>query len=361
MRGYTAEEKAWIWLDGIEKLTWRQKEKIAAPAGGPLSVLRGIEERKGELCKALSPEEYDLLKTTLQDKDYFPRVLAELEEKEIVCVTRASADYPELLSRIPAPPHVLYCKGNVGLLKKDKIAVVGSRKTLAWASRLGEEWTQELAKHFVIVTGLAEGGDAAAIRGAKESGNLVCVPAHGTDYVYPAVHTGIFKEVAQRGLVVTEHRPSVAPQKYFFPVRNRIIAGLCRGILVLSAGERSGACITANYGADYGRDVFAVPYAPNIASGKGCNALIKKGAYLADGVEDILSRYGIEEKKEEPPALDSAEEKIVTFLRENGEAHISKIAEAAALPVFAAGGTLSVLEMKGYIVRLGGNRFAAVR
>ena len=142
--------------------------------------------------------------------------------------------------------------------------------------------------------------------------------------------------------------------------RNRILAGLSEGVLVLSAGERSGALITASRALDYGRDVFALPYNPGISRGEGCNELIKKGAFLVTDAEDILSVYGMESAPRGEEALEGREGEIVSLLRANGEMHAAQIANLLGMKIFEATAMLSSLELKGYAVKSGGNKYSAV-
>lgn len=366
--GYTAAEKIVLWLDGFGELTYRQKQKILGFFPDPLEVVKGFLRHAEELCGILSEKQYDEMRKTLDSPDPIAPALNALKERGMFFVTLYSEDYPAALAETPAPPFVLYCKGNRGLLNTKCFAVVGSRGILPWAKSLGEEISSVLTEHFTIVTGLADGGDRAAIDGVlsgeNEEINLISVIAHGIDHVYPSVHAPLLREICRRGLVVSEYPPQIAPQKYYFPVRNRLIAGMSVGVLVLSAGARSGTSITAGYAADYGRDVFAIPYNPNIPSGEGCNKLLKTGAIVATEAEDILAVYGIEQAKREPdvpPSLEGEEKEIYDFISGAGGAHVEEIASACGKAAYELGGTLSALEVKGLIVRMGGNRFEAVR
>ncbi len=363
--GYTAEEKVIAWLDGFEGLTYRQKARILSLCPHAAAFVADLEGHREELLEIVPAETFASMRKALREENRLAALLSNLAEKDIFFVTIRSADYPECLRATPAPPLILYGRGDRALLQRAKFAVVGSRRTPAWAQALTREFAARLSEHFAIVTGIAEGGDVSAVRGVLERektgvANVVCVLAYGFDHVYPAAHADILKEVCRRGLALTEHRPSVAPQKFLFPVRNRIIAGLSRGVLVVSGGKKSGTAVTANYALDYGRDVFAFPYNPGISSGAGCNALLKSGAYPADCVEDILGHYGLRQEERAAPALGAEEEKLLRVLAERGEAHIEELARLTEIPAYLAGGILSGLEVKGMVVRAGGNRYASV-
>ena len=288
-------------------------------------------------------------------------VVARLERRNCFAVTLLSADYPAALAAIPDPPLVLFCAGRRELLGARKFCIVGSRLLPAWAAKAGKNIAQELSARFVIVTGIAEGGDRAAIDGALPAGNLISVLPCGLDVDYPAAHAALKREIAGRGLVVTEYPFGTRAQKYSFHARNRILAGLSEGVLVLAAGEKSGTLITANAALSYGRDVFALPHNAGAAQGAGCNELIKQGAYLCTDAGDVLEAYGMPRTARREPALTPAEEKLLGALRQRGEAHAAVLAQLAGVPVWEAQATLAALELKGLIARSGGNQYAALK
>lgn len=361
--GYTAVEKTLLWLDGFREITYRQKQKILSVLSDPVDLIRRFSDYAEILSSVLPQERYEEMKASLFSSDPLAPLLDGLQSRDMFFVTPWSADYPVLLRETTVPPLVLYCKGNRKLLQSRCFSAVGSRKILPWAKSLAGETAFRLSEEFTVVTGIADGGDRAVIdgvfRSVSEQLNLISVVAHGMDYVYPAGHASLLREIARRGLVISEYPPDTPPQKYYFPVRNRIIAGMGKGVLVASAGKRSGAAITAGYAVEYGRDVFAFPYNPNVPSGEGCNELIKAGAMLVTGAEDIFSAYGIQ-IKEEPKGketLRGEEREIYGFICESGGAHVEEIAAHCGKPAYELGGVLSSLEVKGLVVRMGGNRY----
>ncbi len=284
-----------------------------------------------------------------------------LEKADCFAITIDSDDYPESLKAIPLPPLVLYGKGNRALLKKRKFCIVGSRVTPAWAEKQAKLFSEELSKHFAIVTGFAEGGDRAAIDGAIKSGNLICVLPLGLDLCYPAGHASLKTQVAKRGLLLSEYPLGTRLQKHHFYARNSILAGLSEGVLIVSGRvKRSGALITANRANEYGRDVFAFPYSLGVEAGGGCNELIKEGSFLATDVSDVFFRYGIKLEERAPQTLSKEEEILYRLLREGGELHVTQLAEKSGLPVYEIAAHLSSLEMKNLAVKAGGNRYSAV-
>ena len=286
--------------------------------------------------------------------------VARMEEAGIFAVTLLSADYPAALAAIPDPPPVLYGMGNRALLQRRKFCIVGSRILPAWAEKTGRTIAEALSKQFAVVTGFAEGGDRAAIDGAIASGSLICVLPTGVDIAYPAAHTALRREVAKRGLLLSEAAPGAKAQKFSFYARNRILAGLSEGVLVLAAGERSGTLITAHRALDYGREVFALPHNVGAAQGVGCNEMIKAGAWLCTSAKDVFAAFGMETEESPAAALSDREQRLLSVLRETGGQHIAVLAERAGIPVFEASAVLSSLEMKGFAVRAGGNRYSPV-
>ena len=200
-------------------------------------------------------------------------------------------DYPPLLRRISSPPLALFAQGDAALLWRPVVAVVGSRA----ATEGGREhaWTFALAlarAGFVVGSGLASGVDAAAHRAALSlgPGHTVAVLGSGPDLAYPASHRSLLAQVGAEGCVVTEHLPGVQARREFFPSRNRILAGLSLGTVVVEAGERSGALITARQAADAGREVFALPGSIRNPLARGCHRLIRDGATLVESPSEVV-------------------------------------------------------------------------
>ncbi|MDE5896307.1 MAG: DNA-protecting protein DprA, partial [Clostridia bacterium] len=289
-------------------------------------------------------------------------ILADLKAKDRFVIFPGDQDYPhEEFRFLSAPPIVLFGEGNRALMKTEKFCIVGSRILPPWAEKKGRAIAESVARRFTVVTGLAEGGDSAAIAGAIGSGKLISVLPSGLDNCYPAAHTALKERVKESGLVLSEYPLKEKAKRYSFHARNRLLAALAnRGTLVLAAGERSGTLITAHAALEYGREVFALPYNVGAAQGEGCNELIKTGAHLTTGAEDIFSLYGIELRTEPKQDLPPEEEKVLGVLREAGELHVSEIAERAGMRIYEAAAVLSALEIKNLAVKSGGNRYGAV-
>lgn len=320
-----------------------------------------LEKIERGLIKSLPAGVYNKLKAQFNDGGFRASVLDNLDKKGITCVTRYSEYYPPLLKQTADPPLVLYCKGKVELLKTKCFAVVGSRrcpqKTVADTKKIAGE----LSQIFTVVSGVAEGGDTAAVEGALNKGNVICVLAYGFDYVYPAMNAHLIKRVERGGLLITEYPPDVPPKSYQFPVRNRIIAGMSLGTLVVSAAKKSGALITADVAHQCDREIFAFPHSLGMPSGEGCNALIKEGARLTENILDILSVFGLDLTLPKEQELTGDELAAYTLLCEEGELFLPVLAEKLGKQVYQLLPVISKLELKGKVVRLGGNVFSAIK
>ena len=204
-------------------------------------------------------------------------------------------EYPRLLLEIPDPPVLLYVKGRTDLLADSALAIVGSRNATPQGIANAESFARAASQAGVtIVSGLALGCDAAAHRGGLEgAGSTVAVIGTGADRVYPARNQALAHAIADNGAIVSEFPLGTPPLAANFPRRNRILAGLARGVLVVEAAERSGTLITARLAAEQGREVFAIPGSIHSPLSKGCHKLIKQGAKLVESAQDILEEIGI--------------------------------------------------------------------
>ncbi len=282
-------------------------------------------------------------------------------QNAIIEIPLSSEEYPSSWRELSDSPKSIFAVGERSLLKARKFAVVGSRRTPVNALKVGRELCKALSEHFVLVTGTADGGDTAAIEGALAgSGRVICLLAGGFSCL-PQAQLPLLNRVIERGLLLSVVPFETPVRSFSYEHRNKLLAKLSEGVLVLGAGEKSGALITAKYAKTYQKLIFALPYPPNSTSGVGCNRLIKEGGYLTEGATDIFSRYGIivkEQRKEIPLSAD--EEKLYAALQEKLEAHASELAALSGVPVFKIRAILSSLEIKGLIVSVGGNRYAVV-
>lgn len=350
MERYTKEEKILLWLDSFLGLEYKHKAYLI----DYVKESSGIEDfllRAGEYISSAIPNASATIKWSANE-EYLERNIKELNTLGVRAVTIFSKDYPKSLLNTEIPPIVLYAKGNVKLLNESCFGIVGSRKSLPLSLKITENYVKSLSTAFTFVTGCAEGVDAQVLQTAlDEKANVISVMAGGFKHVYPKANQDLIEKVSENGLVITEYPIDVTAQRFHFPVRNRIIAGLSKGVLIVSGGIKSGTLYTAEYAEEYGRDLFAIPYGVGVASGEGCNDLIKRGAHLTDTPKDVLDFYGIVEK-EQKEQLTQTEKEIIKVLSQ-GQMHVEKLCQALGKKTFEITPTLSMLEIKGYVVKSG--------
>lgn len=220
---------------------------------------------------------------------------ADSVEREVVAVRAAAArylfhdqpDYPALLAELDSAPPILTCRGRLALASEPCVALVGARNASAAAVKLARDFAAALAEAgFTVVSGLARGIDGAAHEGAFPT--TIGVIASGIDIAYPPQHTELQERIAQEGLLIAEQPPGTEPRGRHFPSRNRIIAGLASGTVVIEAAPQSGSLITARLAAEAGREVMAIPGSPLDARAAGCNQLIREGAVLVQAPDDVI-------------------------------------------------------------------------
>lgn len=289
------------------------------------------------------------------------KVLTHLQKQEIRVVGLDEDAYPTLLRHIYDPPLALFIRGT---LEPDALmlGVVGTRKMTAYGRRVTHDLVSDLAKHGItIVSGLAFGIDAQAHRATlHEGGTTIAVLGGGVDdqTITPAAHTSLAQDICRGGgAIISEYRPGTIPTKYSFPKRNRIIAGLCSGLLVIEAAHKSGALITADCALEAGRDVFAVPQNITSPTSQGTLGLIKRGATPISSAHDILDILDVplhELHRESVHVLPTSalEEHILASLTHEG-LHIDDVARITKLSSAEISSTLTTMEMKGLVKHLG--------
>jgi DNA processing protein len=285
-------------------------------------------------------------------------------------VTQLDEEYPATLKEIYDPPLVLYVKGKLTTQDRNGVALVGSRQTTSYGIETARKLAYQLAYVGVtVVSGGARGIDTAAHQGALSAkGRTICVLGTGINIVFPPENAELFERIAANGAVLTQYPFNRNADKQTFAIRNRIVAGMTLGTVVIEAGMSSGALITSNFATDYGRQVFAVPGRIDSPRSKGCHDLIKKGAKLCEGVEDILSEFEYLFPPTNRPAspaetgtlpaltLSDNEQKAFAVIEKDGSA-IDEVIRQSGLPASAATVALFSLEMKKLVRQLPGKVF----
>ena len=281
----------WIWLATRPSVNDRLKMALLQHFHDPEDVFYAENEQL-EQVEGMTQEALE----ALQEKDTKPAqaIIKECAGKDIRICTFHDAAYPARLKNIFDPPMVLYYKGNLPDLDSvPAIAVVGTRDATAYGLNAAKRLGGQIAKcGGIVVSGLAAGIDGAAISGALSAGGTVVgVLGSGADVVYPLKNRGLFADTQRYGCLLSEFVPGTPPMKWNFPKRNRIISGLCNGVLVVEAPSKSGALITARQAAEQGRDVFVVPGNIDVSSCAGSNALLREGAIAVSNGWYVVSEY----------------------------------------------------------------------
>jgi DNA processing protein len=345
--GESAELRAWIALQLALALSPRQAcQALSACGGDPAAALRHCERRRAPGPGAVR------------------RARAALVRARARLLPFGSPAYPWRLSQLRDPAPVLWVIGCVEALAAPAVAIVGSRAASAYGLRTAERLAGELADAgLVVVSGLARGIDAAAHSGALEAGGrTVAVQACGPDRVYPSAHRALAERIAERGAVIGELPPGTRPLPAHFPLRNRLISGLCRALLVVEARERSGSLITARHALDQGADVFAVPGPIDVPTSRGPNRLLRDGAWPVLESADVLDVLGgwraVPADHRSEPGCPGDAELLATLAR--APASLDELAVALARPPESLAPELLELEVEGRIARDRDGRFRAV-
>ena len=284
----------WLWLAAKDELTALVKNQLLECFGSPEHLFAMSRQEFIEKTR-LNKKQIDALSDkSLQRAD---AIQFDCEKLGISILTMEDSAYPEILCSIPDPPIILYAKGKIpDLERKPAVGIVGTRKATPYGMTMAGEFGKQLASAgMTIVSGMALGIDGAAMRGAiSAGGKTIAVLAGGINICYPPEHNFLMGDIQLTGAVISENPPSTPHKGFLFPIRNRIISGLSRAVLVVEAPARSGALITAHEALEQGREVFAIPANIDAPNSMGCNHLIRDGeAAIACEPNDILREVGL--------------------------------------------------------------------
>ena len=360
----TNSEKNILFLDNAIELPYIKKAKILSMFDIDKDLYADFNEIEPKLKEILTSREFSLLAKSA--KQNLNQIIEGYKRDNIQTITIYSKHYPVLLKDVVNPPFCLYCKGNIDLLNSDCIAVVGSRKI----SDYGKVVTSMFCKEFVragitVVSGMALGIDTVAHNVTLENGGAtIAVMAGGFNHIYPTANFGLFKQICMSGLVVTEYPPNAEPLSYNFPVRNRIIAGLSRGVLVTEAGLKSGALHTKNYAVDLGREVFAVPGKITSSESEGTNNIIKQcQASLVTSPSEIFDALNIkieQKDKKNSIQLDITTTSILNYILAEKKT-FQEIVDFTHLSTRDLNNKLIEMQMEGLIIKLAGNSYISAK
>ncbi len=357
--------------EGVGPITWRRLLARYGTSAAALAALPKLAHAGGKASPPVTPSISDAKREFDQTAKLGGRL-----------IFLGDPDYPPLLAHLDDAPPVIAVLGDAALLALPAIAIVGGRNASAAGLRMAETLAEDLAAQVTVVSGLARGIDGIAHTAAMRTGRTVAAIAGGLDVPYPVENTNLQRLIAERGAVITEATPGTQPQARHFPRRNRLIAGLSLGVLVVEAARRSGSLITARIAQDLGREVFAVPGSPLDPRARGGNDLLREGAILtetADDVFDNLTGFGamfparqpnpggiggdascVSEdtiQLEDPPDLDPARSRVVELLSPT-PVKVDDLVRRCQLSPAAVLAVLLELELAGRVETFPGNRFA---
>jgi len=295
------------------------------------------------------------------------KVCERFESQGIQVLTWDDEEYPRRLKEIDQPPPVLFIRGK--LLPEDEwaVAVVGTRRVTAYGRQVAEEIARVLARQGVtVVSGLARGVDAIAHHVSLEcGGRTLAVLGNGVDRIYPPEHRLLGERIIANGALISDYAPGTPPDGPNFPPRNRIISGLSQAVVVVEAGERSGALITAQFAAEQGRDVYAVPGTITAPQSRGTNRLIQQGARPLLDVNEVLEALNLTLVNEHRAArkavpADPTEAKILSLL-DSEPRHVDEVGNLSGLPIEQVSAALALMELKGMVRQVGGMQYVILR
>lgn len=294
------------------------------------------------------------------------QVWQRMESAGITTLTWADENYPRMLREIDQPPPIIYQKGEILPEDETAVAIVGTRRVTAYGRGVTEELAAFLARNRItVVSGLARGVDAIAHRAAlRAGGRTIAVLGSGVDRIYPPEHRQLAAEIAESGAVVSDYAPGTAPESSNFPPRNRIISGLSLAVVIIEAGETSGALITASFAANQNRDVLSVPGNITSPNSIGTNMLIQSGARPLLKPEDVLEVLNLEQVNTRRMArrtlpADATEQQVLDVIAE-GTLSVDEISFLSGLPIEIVSATLAMMELKGLVRNSGTMTFMAI-
>ncbi|MDO4356068.1 MAG: DNA-processing protein DprA [Clostridia bacterium] len=360
---YSAEDRYRIWLSNVSGIGPARFYRLMAECGSARAVWESLPDLSPALIQHLTARTYANMKAA-RDERRIDDMLEKLDRLQIEAVTTKSPRYPQPLMHIYDAPPVLYLKGRAPTNYDRRFGVVGSRHATYNGRRITKEISELLSENGVsIVSGMALGVDTEAHRGALAGKtHTVAVLGCGVDVVYPADNRWLYDQILDEGgLILSELPPGAQPLRRHFPLRNRIISGLCHGVLLVEGAENSGAMITIDYALEQNRDVFAVPGAVYSSLSGAPNQLISEGAIPVLSAESILSFYGWAESAAPRPTraevhLDDDEKRVVAELMDE-PLSFDELIMQTMLPADRLNTLLTMLELRQLIQRLPGNRY----
>lgn len=357
---YNEEEKVLIWLT-MAGVTGNKQLKLLDYYDNPCDIRANWKQDKSTLEKIVTIEHYKSA-SNISDKEV-DKFIEKCNKEKITIVTYLSKLYPTKLKHITEPPMVLFCLGNVRLLDTPSLAVVGTRRMSKYGAEVTEKFAKEIAMQGItIVSGLADGVDSKAHSATLAvHGKTIAVLGGGVHEIYPATNVGLAQNIIDNnGLILSEYLPNEKPRGFYFPIRNRIIAGLSEGVLITEATLKSGSMHTKQYALDFGKNLYIIPARITDIYSAGCNQTIKElQGSMVLSPEDILKDYDIANKKmngQQAIQLSLDETTIVNILQTD-EVHYEELQQRSGLGAKELSTLLLRMEMRGIVTKLPGNYY----
>lgn len=336
-------------------------KKLIQTLGGPLEIFKKSDEEIKNVTGINSSILQSIReKANIKQAEYY---FKQLKNSSIQVTHFYEDSYPSRLRHIPDAPPLLFYLGDNRVLEEPSLVIVGTRKPTPYGAKVAQKFAREISEYRIpIISGLARGIDTIAHETALQCGNkTIAVLASGLDFIYPPENKDIARNIINNGALVSEFPPGIKPEPAYFSRRNRIISGLSDGIIVVEAGKNSGALITANYGLEQNREIFAVPGEITNPQAAGCLTLIQEGAKCILSFEDILDELPHLAKR---PVVQQKTlillDKFQQFVLENisyQPVHIDALQKATKLSIARLENILFDLEMEGYIQQLPGKMY----
>lgn len=354
-------EKAYIFLELFESLTYKKKRDILSLFPYPENLFQDFAKKEVDLLKIVKKSEFNNM-CDYANESSVDKFINNVEALNVGIITAVSKNYPEKLLEMPDFPLVLYYKGNLSLVNTKSVGIVGARRITRYGKSVTENFAASLAlAGITIVSGMAEGVDTVAHNNTlKVNGKTIAVLGSGFNEIYPKSNSQLFEQICKNGLVLTEYKPSIKPVAYNFPVRNRIIAALSDAVLITEAGEKSGALHTRDYALEYNKELFAVPGNIDSPQSVGTNNILKtcQGA-IALTPQDILDCFNTTFVVNNKPQsqgyqLNINQNLIVNVLKLESKS-FDEIVEETKLDTKTLMPELTILELYGIIERLPNN------
>jgi len=358
------DKKYWIGFNLIKGIGAVRMQGLVAYFGGLESAWKASTD---DLAQAgLGTKVIERVIQARENVD-LEKVWDKIEKQGIKILTWEDEAYPQRLKEIDQPPPVLYIRGEYLPDDLFAVAIVGTRRATPYGRQITEELSSFLAANgMTVISGLARGVDSVAHQATlKAGGRTIAVLGSGVDKIYPPEHRVLAEQMMERGAIISDYAPGTPPDASNFPPRNRIISGLSLAVVVVEAGETSGALITAEFAAEQGREVFAVPGSILAPQSKGTNKLIQNGALPLLSVTDLMQALDITRVGEHKAARkimpsDAIEAKLLTLLTSE-PMQIDEIRNQSDLPIEKVSATLALMELKGMVRQVGGMNYVSVR